>query len=283
MGGGSYSADTRMSSARAVFYASASPQQIFKEKTVNNAMNPNGVKIRESRDSKEHPNSLAIVLALDVTGSMGSIPVHLIKKGLPNVMEGIIKGGIKDPQVLFLGIGDHECDSAPLQVSQFESSDELLDHWLEKIFLEGGGGGNDGESYALAWMFAALHTSVDCWEKRQQKGKLFTIGDEPVLKTIPKSAIKEIMGADQAESYDAVQLLDMARKTYDVYHIHIKETAAGSSQKTIDGWKQILGDRLLVAKNHEDVAEIIADTINKSVTSPTASGAGVKTSETIIL
>ena len=69
-------------------------------------------------------------------------------------MDKIIQSGIKDPQVLFLAIGDHECDTSPLQVGQFESSDELLEHWLTHVWLEGGGGGNRGESYALAWHFA---------------------------------------------------------------------------------------------------------------------------------
>ena len=166
MGGGTYSSSARFMSGRSDFYASASPQEIFKQKTVNSAMNPFDVKIRESRDSKEHPNSLAIVLALDVTGSMGSIPHFLVKEGLPDIMESVIKTGIKDPQILFVGIGDHECDAAPLQVGQFESSDELLDHWLTKLYLEGGGGGNDGESYLLAWYFAGYRTAIDCFEKR---------------------------------------------------------------------------------------------------------------------
>src|ERR1700690_3760507 len=136
MGSGGYSTSDRTLRAASMGFHTKPTSEIFKEKTINTAMNPSGVKIRESRDSKEHPNSLAIILALDVTGSMGSIPHHLVKDGLPSVMEDIIKAGIKDPQVLFLGIGDHECDNFPLQVSQFESSDELLDKWLTTIYLE---------------------------------------------------------------------------------------------------------------------------------------------------
>lgn len=281
---GHYDKSIRLSRAVADGFYSKPPSEVFKERSVNNAMNPNGVKIRESRDSKEHPNSLAIILALDVTGSMGSIPVHLIKDGLPTVMEGIIEGGIKDPQVLFLGIGDHECDSAPLQVGQFESSDKLLDHWLTKLWLEGGGGANLGESYLLAWYFAAKHTSIDCWEKRKQKGFLFSIGDEPFLKSVPQSALQEIMGDGQYDARaEASALLDEARKTYNVYHILIKQGSAGSRAHTFEQWKQLLGDNLLVCEDHMDVPKIIANTINKNVSTPTASGAGVKTDEKIIL
>ena len=263
MGSGDYSLSARASSGRDAFYKAAPASEIFKEKTINTAMNPSGVKLRESRDSKEHPTSLAIVLALDVTGSMGSIPHFLVKEGLPHVMEDIIKSGIKDPQVLFLGIGDHECDSFPLQVSQFESSDELLDKWLTTIYLEGGGGGNEGESYPLAWYFAGKHTSIDCWEKRKEKGFLFTIGDEPYLRSVPKTKLHEIMGDGQYSDMDARVLLDKAKETYNVFHILIRETSAGSRDVTINSWKQLLGDNVLVAQSHTQVHNIIAETIKK--------------------
>jgi hypothetical protein len=202
MGGGSYSSVKRVS--RLSNYASekgfksvddymSTKENVFEERSLNNAMDPHDVAVRESRDSDEHPNSLAIIIALDVTGSMGSIPHHLVKEGLPSIMEGIIQAGIPDPQVLFLGIGDTNFDSAPLQVGQFESSDELLDKWLTSVYLEGGGGGNVGESYHLAWYFAAKHTSIDCFEKRKQKGLLFTIGDEPVLDNLPKAQLQKCM------------------------------------------------------------------------------------------
>lgn len=265
MGSGMYSSSSRSSRASFMGYYTKSAREIFKEKEINNAMNPHGVKIRESRDSKEHPNSLAIVLALDVTGSMGSVPHYLVKDGLPNIMDEILKAGVKDPQVLFLGIGDHECDSSPLQVGQFESSDELLDKWLTDIYLEGGGGGNEGESYLLAHYFAGYHTSIDCFEKRKQKGFLFTIGDEPPLKRIPKSVLKEIMGDGQYENMEASVLLDKARQMYNVYHILIRETSAGSRDITIDSWKQLLSDNVLVAQNHSEVSRIISDVIKKNV------------------
>ena len=54
-------------------------------------------KIRESRDSDDHPNSNAIAVLFDVTGSMGDIPRKLQKK-LPNLFSLLIrKGYIEDP------------------------------------------------------------------------------------------------------------------------------------------------------------------------------------------
>jgi hypothetical protein len=193
---------------------------------------------------------------------MGSIPHHLVKEGLPLMVDKITKKGILHPQILFLGIGDHECDNSPLQVGQFESSDELLEKWLTTVFLEGGGGGNSGESYLLAWYFAAYHTAIDCLEKRNQKGFLFTIGDEPVLATIPKNVLGGLMGSDQYDNFTAQRLFEEANKKYHTYHIHVKETGTGSRQSTIDGWRQLLWDNLLVVERYTEIPDLIASKVN---------------------
>ena len=295
MGGGSYSYNSSVSNRVANGWASesllrsnsiavpdgyvpATASAVFKMTAINNAMSPKGVKIRESRDSEEHPNSIAIIVALDETGSMGTVPHHLVQEGLPNLMDRILKAGVADPQVLFLGIGDHECDRAPLQVSQFESSDELLDKWLTSVYLEGLGGGNEGESYALAWYFAGRHTSIDCHEKRGIKGILFTIGDEPVLQDYPARVLQNLMGEGQYSDETAQTLLAKAREKYNCFHVHIAETGAGSMRSTVDGWKQLMGpDHLLVAKSHKDVPELIAEAILKTLgkTKPADSAAPV--------
>jgi hypothetical protein len=263
MGGGTYSFADRTVRATSMGYHTKSAQEIFTSKSMNNAMDPSGVGIRESRDSEEHPESLAIMLALDVTGSMGTIPHHLVKDGLPEVMQGIIQRGVEHPQVLFVGFGDHECDRAPLQVGQFESSDELLDKWLTDLFLEGGGGGNNGESYMLPWFFAANHTAIDCMEKRGQKGFLFTVGDEPVLPQLPSSAVKEIMGEPQAQDYSTLELLDKARENYNVYHLHLRQGSNGRRQDVIDGWKQLMGNEgLVVVEDYREIPKKIAEIVS---------------------
>ena len=124
MGGGFYDSDRATFRSVSEGYRTKSTHEIFTSRSLDNGMDPKNAKLRESCDSAEHPESIAIILALDETGSMGHIPKHLIQDGLPKIMSKILQKGIKDPQILFLGIGDHEVDSAPLQVGQFESSDE---------------------------------------------------------------------------------------------------------------------------------------------------------------
>ena len=272
MGSGGYSFSSRSLRAESEGYATKSSGEIF-SRSMNSAMSPNGIDIRESRDSEEHPNSVAIIIALDVTGSMGSIPLYLIREGLPAIMQKIIDSGVKDPQVLFLAIGDHEYDRSPLQVGQFESSDELLDHWLTKVYIESGGGGNEGESYSLAHYFAANHTSIDCFEKRGQKGFLFTIGDEPTLPDYPARVIKNIMGCPEAREYDSLELLEAARKKYNVYHLHLKQGSNGRSERVMDGWKQLIGNDLIIVEDKYSIAEtiekiVVTNTIKESFTNP---------------
>jgi len=261
MGHGSYSFAGRSMRAVASGYDHKSTQEIFKQRSVNNAMDPNGVTLRESRDSVDHPETFPIILALDETGSMGSIPHYLVKEGLPHMMEMIMANGIAHPQVLFLGIGDHECDRSPLQVGQFESSDPLLDKWLTDLYLEGGGGGNAGESYLLAWFFAQRYTVTDHLEKRGKKGLLITIGDEPVLKELSARVQKEIMGDGEYLDTTALEQLDKARERYDVFHLHMLQGSNGNRQDVKDGWKELMGDNCTFVQRREEVPTVIASII----------------------
>lgn len=266
MGGSFYSHSDRTFRAASAGYHTKSADQIFEQnqkRMIHESMEPKKALVRESRDSANHPNSVPIILALDVTGSMGRIPHYLVKDGLPNMMANIIQRGVQDPQILFLPIGDHECDRYPLQVGQFESGDAELDLWLTRTYVEGGGGGNSGESYLLAWYFGAEHTVTDSWEKRHQKGFIFTIGDEPCLRTLPNTVVNEIMGIKPQASYSEKELLAKAQERYNVYHLHIMEGSAG--HRSLGYWKELLGDNCIQVNNHQDVSKVIAEIVVSNV------------------
>jgi len=265
MGGGHYSSSDRSIRATSKGYDTKPAEQLFSSR-LHPSMSPKDVKLREARDSEDHPNSFPIIIGLDLTGSMGSIPRMLIKDGLPKIVQGIIDAGIPDPQILFIGVGDHECDRAPLQVGQFESSDELIDMWLERTWLEKGGGGNDGESYHLAWYFAGMHTVHDAWEKRNQKGLLITIGDEKCLHTLPSSSIVDLMGSGQ-KNFKREELLELAEKTYNVFHIHMKGRGWDDEE---DDWKDLIGQNLIestVLEIPELIKKLAVKCFNKVVKS----------------
>lgn len=249
----------------------------IKERKAHKEMKSQGIILREARDSDVHPNSFPIILALDLTGSMQDIPQQLIQTGLPKLISGIIQGGIQSPALLFLGVGDHETDTAPLQIGQFESGDEEMDMWLHRTYLEGNGGGNEGESYSLAHYFAARHCVTDHFQKRGKKGILITIGDEPSLKIYPARAMKEVMGNTQASSFTDVEILKEAQKQWEVFHVNPRPepTAVGGWRDTDTYWKNLLGQNYLKVKTgYEEIPSIIEELvlrIGKSVATPTES------------
>lgn len=267
MGFTSYNLVARRLRSEELGYSSKPVDEIFtqqKEQCVHESMSPKGIDKRECRDSGAHTTTIPIILSLDLTGSMGKIPHELIKDGLPTLMGNLIQKGAKDVSLLFLGVGDHECDRYPLQVGQFESGDAESDLWLTRTYIEGGGGGNSGESYLLSWYFAANHTIIDSWEKREQKGFLFTVGDEPCLKSLPQRVIKEIMGdTARGQAASDVDLLAEAQKTYHVFHLHVMEGSAG--HRSLNYWKNLLGQNCIQIKDYTKIPNIIVETVLSNI------------------
>ena len=262
MGGGSYSYNTSVARANTV-YNSMDRSEIFTSTSLNPQMDIKN-KVRECVDSEEHPNAFPIIIGLDVTGSMGRIPYELITSGLPQIMKKIMDEGVKDPQVCFLGIGDSRSDTTPLQVGQFESSDELMEKWLKLVYLEGHGGGNGGEDYGLAWYFAARHTSVDSFKKHGRKGVVITIGDEPVHMTISRNSIKELFGSAEAD-VNVASILEEVKSEWDVYHINVPDYS-GVKAITKNCWNKLLNDKVLhiESASKEAIADGIVDAILNS-------------------
>jgi len=260
MGGGSWSDDAFRSISSSKKYKSAT--EIFSSKESVD-MTPKVLidKNRESRDSDEHPESLAVMVFLDVTGSMGMVPENIVKNNLGGLMNTIIDNGIKDPQVLFGAIGDHISDNSPLQLGQFESDTVLIDSWLTKMYLEGRGGGGNHESYLLAWLAAGRHTSIDCFEKRSVKGFLFTIGDERSHTSIDTAGLKKVMGYPQADDVTDEQLLAEAQRMYNVYHIHVNETSYKDDTLVFNYWKKMIGQNFIVLEDYTTICETIATII----------------------
>lgn len=267
MGGSSYSDDLYVSRA-AARAASGVPtfDHDHKVKTgavakkVHDKLNPKGV-TRESRDSDAHPNSLPIGVLLDVTGSMRTLPTKIQAK-IPQLMGLLIrKGYVADPQVLFGAVGDYHADKAPLQVGQFESGLEMEDD-LGNMWLEGGGGGTEQESYQLGLYFFARHTVSDAWEKRGKKGYLFIIGDEAPYGQLTRNEAGAVFGDILQGDIKTADLVSEVSERYHVFFVipaGASNTGAGWLKKT---WSDLLGEQHVIDLNDaQNVAETIAATI----------------------
>lgn len=218
------------------------------------------VTARESRDSDDHPDSLAIAVLFDVTGSMGQVP-RTLQTRLPE-LHGLLlrKGYARHPQILFGGIGDATCDRVPLQVGQFES-DNRMDDQLGAMMLEGGGGGQKHESYELAMYFMARHTSTDCFERRGQRGYLFIVGDELPYNRVMPSQAAAVVGDQLAESIPVEQIVAELERRYHVYFILPAGTSYAGDREVIGTWRGLLGERVLELDDLDAVCETIALTI----------------------
>ena len=237
----------------------SSVNQFYTARRINPALDPKGVKIRECRDSEEHPNTIPIILALDVTGSMGSACAAVARQ-LDKIITGLY-ADVKDVEFMVMGIGDFAYDDAPLQVSQFESDVRICDQ-LGKIWFERGGGGNSFESYTAAWYFAIRHTELDCWN-RGKKGIIITLGDEPLNPYLPGREFERVFGY-ASQDIGTTELYREVTEKFDVYHIIITDReSAGWRYLESDkkSWGTLLDGQHLFVKNSNELPEIIHDIV----------------------
>lgn len=191
-------------------------QDLFKSQRLQQELNPYNV-IRECRDTEEHQNTIPVILALDVTGSMGSAAAEVAKK-LNEVMTKLYEK-VTDVEFMIMGIGDLSYDAAPIQASQFESDIRIAEQ-LDKIYFEGNGGGNGFESYSAAWYFGCFHTDLDCW-KRGKRGIIITMGDEPLNPYLPKKQLNQVTGDNNEADIETVSLYKLAKEKFDIYHLAV--------------------------------------------------------------
>lgn len=194
-------------------------QDMFKQRMIVPELDPKN-KMRECCDSAEHPNTKPVILGIDVTGSMGGAAVEVAKK--LNVVMTSLYEKVADVEFLIMGIGDLAYDNAPIQVSQFESDIRIAEQ-LDKIYFEGGGGGNSYESYTAAWYFGLRHTKLDCWN-RGKKGIIITMGDESLNPYLPKSSLFRVTGDNLQGDVETKDLYEEASRKFDIYHLAVNDS-----------------------------------------------------------
>jgi len=203
-------------------------QDMFTSRRLASELDPKNV-IRECCDTEEHPNTKPVILALDVTGSMGRAAVEVAKQ--INVVMTELYSKVKDVEFLVMGIGDLSYDIAPIQASQFESDIRVAEQ-LDKIFFEGGGGGNSFESYTAAWYFGLYHTKLDCWN-RGQKGIIITMGDEPLNPYLPHVKLQAATGDALQGDVETQALYNEAIQKFDIYHLNVEHGTSGRFNEQI--------------------------------------------------
>lgn len=262
MGSGFYRTTdwVNFSTSRGYHKSSTKTEDIYRSQEIDESLNPLKWGIRESVDSDDNPQSTPVIIGLDVTGSMSPVLDNIARKGLKTICEGIYeRKPITNPHICVLGIGDMECDQYPFQATQFEADIRIFEQ-LEKLYLEGGGGGNSYESYILAWYFAQYRTKIDSYEKRNKKGFIFTIGDEEITPIIKEKHLKRFLGENQAKDFSAKELFDITSIEWDIYHIIIKQGshAQYNFNKVLKSWSDVIGrQKVIPLDDYTKTGEVI--------------------------
>lgn len=233
--------------------------QVFKETKMRDEFNPAKIKLpREACDSAQSPHSRGIIYAEDFTGSMGRILLKLIQTQFPKLIEKTYETVSFNPHIMFMGVGDVAVgDEAPLQVTQFETDLRMLEQ-LEKLWLEEGGGRNTYESYILPWYFAGKYCKMDCYDKRGEKGFLFTFGDEEPTPSLSASELREVFGDREdldKRKVTATDCLEMASEKFYCYHIILR--TGNYDSDVVRMWKELLGSHACDLSDYECMPDLV--------------------------
>lgn len=238
--------------------------QVFHQSHIDPSLDPKKFMIRECVDSDEHPNTLPIILGLDVTGSMGSACKETAE-ALNVIMKNLYKK-YKDIEFCVMGIGDLAYDEAPIQMSQFES-DVRIAEAVDKIYMEHGGGGNSYESYTVAWYMGLKRTKLDRIEKQGRKGIIITMGDEPLNPYLPVQELNEAANCTEQADIETDKLYEEASKKFDIYHIAIDDRSSCYSSyrnEIKNSFGKVLGQNLKVSTINE-ISSKIEECIDNSL------------------
>lgn len=232
---------------------------------LDEGLDPKKFTIRECANNEEHPNTVPVILALDVTGSMGSACAETaaaIGKIVLNLFDKF-----KDVEFCIMGIGDLAYDRAPIQMGQFESDVRIAES-LDKVYMEHGGGGNAYESYTAAWYMGLKRTKLDCFDKQGRKGVIITMGDEPLNPYLPVRELNGSINAHEQSDINTEDLYKEASKKFDIFHIAINDPGCMYSyykSSIKNTWGKLLGDRCKVSTINE-LSKTIEDCVAESIT-----------------
>jgi hypothetical protein len=243
--------------------------QTYKARKIDKSLDPREFTVRECVNTEEHPNTIPVILALDVTGSMGEACSETA--AALGVIVSNLYDKITDVEFCVMGIGDLAYDDAPVQMSQFESDIRIAEA-LDKIYMEHGGGGNRFESYTAAWYMGLKRTKLDCYDLQGRKGIIITMGDEPLNPYLPYNELNSDTNAKEQADIETGNLYVQASEKFDIFHIAVdspQDCYAHYKEDIEKSFGQILGSNLKVATIN-NLAQVIEECIMTSVNGTSA-------------
>ena len=201
-----------------------------------------------------------MVIACDVTGSMGDWPATIFSK-LPYLdLEGKEYLG-EDMEISFAAIGDLYTDKYPIQVREFVSGKDL-EKVLKKLIIEGNGGGQSCESYEAAAYYYANFVEIP----NALKPIFIFIGDENIYDKIYYDDISKFVDLKNHKSefnkgvISTQELINELQRKFSVYIIR-KPYGSETDSTNLNiqsNWEKLLGpDHVLILPDAKRVVDVI--------------------------
>ena len=175
-----------------------------------------------------------LVVAVDVTGSMGEWPGIIFQK-LP-VLYNEVKLHLPEADISFCAFGDANIDRVPLQVCDFQRG-KALEPEINSLFPEGGGGGGVKESYELAAYFYARH----CRLPLAKRALLVLCGDEGFYERLKVNTVKRFVGDTLDADLDSYDVVAELRQRFQVYMLRVPYEDPVKDAEIHDQWQRALG------------------------------------------
>lgn len=239
MGGNSYEREVYSGSSSSSWGTSSYSSKVFNRTTLDKSMKANG-KILKSKTKNP------IIIVLDVTGSNINF-ARLVYDKMPMFYGQIEqKGYLKDFDISFCAVGDAYTDDYPMQIGDFAKGIGL-DAWLEKVVLEGCGGGQRKESYELMAYYLYKNTKFE----EGANPIIFFIGDEMPYKSVYEPQAKKFgISYSKQEATKPFELL--RKKTNDNVYMLLNKYCGGSFESDITKcWQELLAPEHVIKIGEE--------------------------------
>jgi len=197
-----------------------------------------------------------LIIWVDVTGSMGQWPATIFSK-LPYLDHEIKTEYLgADAEVCFGAVGDAHSDQYPVQVQPFTIGTDMTKK-LEKLVIEGNGGGQCKESYELAALYTLHNIETP---NAVEKPIVIFIGDEMAYDSVSVAEAKNHAKVKLARATTTTAIFKALKEGFSPYLI-IKQYRAGQSsinQEVERYWLKLLGkERLAYLDDANRVVDVI--------------------------
>jgi hypothetical protein len=247
MGGGYYDRDVYSvpTSSGASAYSDHA-EQVFERRRADPDVDPEGRQL-----ACDH--TTPVVVAMDVTGSMGNWSKIVYDKMPMFYGQIMLQGYLDDPALSFAAVGDVNADQAPLQVTGFAQGTSI-DEWLQKLWLEGGGGAGFRESYELAAYYYARRVALGS----ASRGFLFFTGDEGFYDVVRSARLSQLLGVEHEQDVETRDVFKELCERYEVFLLHKRYKDPDAEGMVLAQWRQAIGrERVLLLPDPKAVVDVM--------------------------